>query len=254
MKRIVATLCLLALLTASAGCMDVVGPERVDENELTEGVKNVNYEWNTSADVTLNLSTNQYRSVYTLGDRTSLEVYTRDAFGRKKPLDIKAVKFRYSNGSVITVTDSPAFYVVEKQDKSIIHVPESGGKVAFVAPKGSRSISLPVFFNTDSPEAPSYEVILPENMAVAVPLLASVQPGGYETTQVNGRVHLYWEAVETPFISVRYYLERDLLIFGAIATVLTVVGIIGAGYYLFQIRELEQRREDVGLDVETGDE
>lgn len=253
MKRTHLALCFLVLLTASAGCTGLFGPGSVDEEDLAENANTTEYDWNSDARATLNLSSDTYRSVYALDGRT-IEVYTRDAFGRENPLDIEAVKFRYPNGTVVTVTETEAFRVERTREKTIIHTPTSGGKVAFVTTKSSRTVSTPVFLSTDGPEKPSYEVVLPPNTGVSVPLLSSVQPPGYETASVDGRTHVRWDSVETESLSIRYYLNRDLLIFGALAAVLTIAGILGAGYYLLQIRELERRRKDVGIDIETGDD
>ncbi|MEF8908480.1 MAG: DUF5803 family protein, partial [Haloarculaceae archaeon] len=53
---------------------------------------------------------------------------------------------------------------------------------------------------------------------------------------------------------VRYYLQRDLWIFGGIAVVSVTLGIGGLVYYLRQIRQLEEKREELGLDVDYEDD
>lgn len=95
---------------------------------------------------------------------------------------------------------------------------------------------------------------MPPETGASIPILSNIRPGGYEITELNNRVHITWDDVESESISIRYYLHQDLLIFGGIGAILTVVGILGGGYYLFQIRKLTQLRKEIGLDVETEDE
>jgi hypothetical protein len=52
-------------------------------------------------------------------------------------------------------------------------------------------------------------------------------------------------------ISVQYYLQRDIPIFGAIAGISLVIGLGGAYYYKRQIDRLREVREEMGLDVDV---
>ena len=81
-----------------------------------------------------------------------------------------------------------------------------------------------------------------------------VDPGGYDDTVEDGRQTLYWNEIEDGSISIRFYLLRDLYIFGGIIGISVVLGIGGLVYYLRQIREAKKKREDVGLDVEVDDD
>lgn len=225
------------------------------DQDLSVKPGTVQYDWNTSTDVTLNLSSDQYRSVYKLNQR-QIEVYTHGSLASEEPLDVAALKYRYPNGTVIT-TDadkSDSFYVKESDKRTTIHVPAPDGKIAFIASKSPKSIGKPVFVDTEKKGNRSYEVILPPETGASIPLLSNIRPGGYETTETNNRVHITWDAVESESISIRYYLQRDLLIFGGMGAILAVVGVFGLAYYLFQIRKLTQLRKEIGLDVETDDE
>lgn len=251
--RQVVAIGLLVLLSAGAGCTGT-GMFGLGGQDQSADPSKIQYDWNTSADVTLNLSADQYRSVYSL-NQSQLKVYTHGTLGIKEPLDMRALKYRYPNGTVITLDEdtSDSFFVEEAAKQTVIHVPKSGGKVAFITGKSTRSITVPVFIETGK-NGTSYEVIIPPDTGVSVPLLSSVRPGGYETKTINNRVHITWDSVESSSVSVRYYLQRDLLIFGSIAAVLTVAGLLGAGYYAVQIRRLTQLRKKVGLDMETNDD
>jgi hypothetical protein len=123
------------------------------------------------------------------------------------------------------------------------------GQLAFTAPKNGKQIATPTFVRG------SYELALPEGTSVGLPVLAQVSPGASRTETVDDRVHVYWENVDqAPSLVVRYYLDRDLLLFGGLVGLLFVLGAGGAVYYYRQIQETVRKREEVGLDVDTGDD
>jgi hypothetical protein len=252
--RQLAAIGLLVLLSASAGCTGMFGMDLGGGQDLSVNPSTVEYDWNTSADVTLNISDDQYRSVYNLTKR-QLEVYTLGSLASERPLDTAALKYQYPNGTVITLdaSDSDSFYVKESKKRTTIHVPAPKGKVAFITSKSGKSISKPVFVDTEKHNQ-SYEIVLPPNTGASLPLLSNVHPSGYETAEIHNRIHITWDSVESQNISVRYYLHRDLLIFGGIAAILAIAGLFGAGYYLVQIRKLTRLRKEIGLDIETEDD
>ena len=242
MRRALA-LCLLVLLTVSAGCTSLFGPGEVPDDQLNE---DETYEdlWGADARVYIDVRTDDYRAVYDLGDnRTSLQVFGRNAFGLERPLDSSSLRCRYENGTVIAPANHSNFTVEQGREELSITVPATDGSLAFVAPKGGKSFGVPAFI-----EGVSYEAALPPGTDATVPLLSNVDPSPSRTFVEDGRTHVYWESVSRD-LSVRYYLDRDLLIFGSLAGLLTVAGIVGAVYYLRQIRDLERRREEVALDV-----
>lgn len=240
-----AALALLAVLTMSAGCTSLFGPGQISDEQLNE---EASYDWDREAAVTIDIHTNNYTAIYRLENRT-LEVYGNDALGLERPLDVRGVRFRYPNGTVVAPANASGFNVSQGRERLTIATPVENGTVAFTVRKTGKSVSVPVFI-----EGVSHEVIVPPKTDVAVPLLGKVRPAPTAVEDINGRIHIYWESVSANAISVRYYLDRDLLIFGSLVGVMTVAGIAGAAYYLRQIRELERRREEVGLDVETDDE
>lgn len=250
MKRLLAIVGCLVLLTVSAGCTSMTG---MDFGGGEKEKKNVQFNWDTDADATLTLNADQYQSVYKVNQR-QLDVYTHDSLGQERALDLSSVTYRYPNESEITPSEKKSFYIDKSSKRTTIHVPKPDGKVAFVADKQSRSITMPVFLGSGDLDGPSYEVILPSGMDVSMPLLGSVQPNNYKTESVDGRVHVTWRSVESDSLSVRYYLNQDLFIFGGIAGILAVGGLIGAGYYLMQIRKLERIRKNIGFDIDTQDE
>lgn len=269
---------LLVALAVTSGCMGIFGPAPVDREALAE---DANYEWNTSRSAYLEVHQSDYAAVYRVADRTtgnregnySIELYTHDALGREEPMELSAVQFRYPNGTVVRYVDegnavgrpdvrvvrvypngtrepAPGELVVERTRKhAVVYLPANAtGRVAFTAPKQGKSVSTPTFVRG------SYEMVLPERARVGVPILAQVRPRQDAIVRRGDNVHVVWNDVSAPAVRVRYYLARDLLIFGGIVAALSLVGLVGSAYYLVQIRRTVAKREEVGLDVDVTDD
>lgn len=223
----------VVLLLAITGCLGG-GPS---EEDLAE---DATYDWNTSANVSINVTENRYQAVYNVTNRTRLDVYEEDALGNREPLEVRAVQFRYPNG---TVVNASAFNVSSDSERTRLGLPAEEGKLAFTVEKSNKEVLLRTFVDG------SYTVTLPENTGVGVPLLAQVSPGGFNETTVDGRTRLEWDDVDTDSLLVRYYLDRDLLLFGGLFAIGLTAAIGGGLYYYRQIRALKRQREQVDIDV-----
>ncbi|WP_136716050.1 DUF5803 family protein [Halorientalis salina] len=241
-RRLLVGVGLLALLAALAGCSTILGPGEPDPEKIEQ---NVSYDWNTSANATFDITKDEYTAVYVVDNQSELELYQRDALGTRHPLDIEGVKFRYQNG---TVTNVSAENVDLQRKRAVVSTPAEDGKLAFRSPRRGKQFGMPTFVSG------SYEATLPPGARVDIPILAQVSPRGHETSIDDDRVTVSWDEVEAQSVSIRWYLARDLLLFGGLFALMLVVGAIGAIYYLRQIRALEAQREEVGLDVDTGDD
>lgn len=273
MRRALA-LVALAVLAASAGCASILGPGSADAGELS---KNASYSWTEADAAYMEVARNNYTAIYRVDNRTTgdyddedptMELYTRDALGTEQPLELAAVRFRYPNGTLVrfreadgeavavveysngTSRDAPEAMTVDKtRRRTVVHLPANEtGQLGVTVPKNGKQVSTPTFVEGN------YEMVLPADTDISVPLLAQVRPPRSDAETVDGRVHVYWENVTASSVSVRYYLDRDLLIFSALVGVLTVAGLVGAVYYLREIRETRRRREEVGLDVDVEDD
>lgn len=226
----------VALLAVFAGCAGFAND--VDEERLGE---DADYEWNQSADATYDVQPNEMKAVVRVEDTGEIELWQPGDLGGESPLPISALKFRYPNGTVVGVE---AFEVEKTNNALVLDLPAETGTLAYTVQSGSRSVFVPVVGTG------SHEVILPPGMRTDVPVFGDVEPGGYEKTQEDNRVHLTWsEAPDRP-IYVQYYLQRDLYIFGGAVAVFSVLGAIGLVYFRLKIRRLERRRKDAGLDLE----
>lgn len=241
-RRLLLAVGVLAVLAALAGCSTILGPGEPSAENIGQ---NATYDWDTSANVTVNVTGSEYTAVYAVENRTAVELYRRDALGTENPLDIRGVKFQYPNGTVENITVEN---VSLTRNRAVVTLPARDGQLAFTSPRTGKSWASPTFVDG------TYDVTLPPGARVSVPILAQVSPGEYTTDLSNDRVTLHWENVDTRSVSVRWYLARDLWLFGGLLGVGILVGAGGLLYYLRQIRSLERKREEVGLDVDTGDD
>jgi hypothetical protein len=244
MRRRLAALLLVVALAALAGC-SAFGSGEPDPEALAE---NATYEWDSSVNASYNVSKNEYQAVLAVENRSHQEVWRRDELGNDEPVEISALKFRYPNG---TVVNSTAMNVTRSRSRTNVSLPAEEGSVAFTAARArGKRFSVPLL--TEG----SHNVTLPSGARVGIPLLSQVRPGGAERSvdDATNRMTVHWDEARRGPVLTRYYLERDLLIFGGMFALLVVAAVGGTVYYLRQIRVLERRREEVGLDVETEDD
>lgn len=228
-----------ALLAVTAGCA-AFGSGDVDQGKLGEEVA---YDWNTEADVTITVGKDRYKAVYRFENRSTIELYQFQRLNNERPIDPIGAKFRHIDGTVVNIDPG----AVEKtRSRTIISLPASEGQFAYSAPKTGKSIRVPVVAEG------SYEVILPPNARVQYPLLGRVSPRGYVPDRAGSQVHLRWEEVTSDQIVLRYYLVRDLLIFGSLVAIAIALVIGGSVYFWLQLRTLRDRREEVALEGDNG--
>lgn len=240
-RRVLAALALLGVL-ALAGCL---GASDIPEEDLTG---NATYDWETNATTTFNLSRNSYATLVEVTNQTTLSVYERDALGTDSPVDLTALKFRFRNGTVVNASHAN-LSAQRSQEATTIAMPAENGTVAYTASRQGKSFGSPAF------RTGSYEIILVPNTRIGIPLLSQGSPGGYSTQiDESGRQVVRWANVTRGSVSVQYYLQRDLLIFGTLFIVGLTLGVGGAVYYVRKIKRLERQRKDLGAEVEVEDE
>lgn len=227
----------LALLVLSAGCSALSpGGDGVDREALAA---DETYQWDTSADVTINVTGGVYKAVYRIDGRQTVALSEFQRLSDRQPLDVEAIKFRYPNGTVVGVS---AMTVEQNGSHTVVTLPADEGRFAYRVPQRGKEIHVATAVEG------SYEVILPPRTHVRYPLLGRVSPGGYETTTEDGRVHIRWDEVTDDRLVVRYYLLRDLWIFGGIVVAGLVAGVVGLTYFWLQLRGIKERRRVVDLE------
>ncbi|PSP31223.1 hypothetical protein BRC64_11045 [Halobacteriales archaeon QH_10_67_22] len=236
---------LLVLLVGLAGCASFLGSDDPDPEELEADGE---YDWETPANTTYNVSRSQFQAVIAVENQSNLVVYRTDELGTDEPMSLRALQFRYPNGTVVTANASNLGATTEGQ-RTNLSLPQEQGQVAFTSPRpNAKRFSIPVF------REGSHAVILPPRARVGIPLLSNVNPGNYNTSVADNRMTIRWGNADRGPVVTRYYLQRDLLIFGSVAAVLLVAGVVGGLYYYRQIRTLQAKREEIGLDVEMDDD
>ena len=235
----------VGLLFATAGCTGFFA-EDVTDDDLDEEPPEGEYDWNTTQDVTIVIEDQEYTAVYDLNGTTELNLFSR-GFTSNSPLSFRALRYRYPNGTVITGSND-AVTVERSGSTRDVTVPNGSGMVAFTAGAGGKRFGTPAYLEG------SYEVVLPPDARTRSLLFGDVAPGGYQTSvDDRNRLHIVWDDVSSAVL-VRYYLQRDVLIFRGLLVVVGVIGGVGLVYLYRQVRRLQKRREELGLDVDTDDD
>lgn len=240
-----AVLALVALVFLS-GCT-LFGGGELSEDQLSGDQE---YDWDSNATTTINLSssTDTYAAVVDVTGQQELDVYLEDTFRGETSVQIEALQFQFTNGTVVNASH-PSLSAVQNRDQTTIRLPTENGSVGYTAPRGGKGWTGPVLVEG------SVRMDLPEGTRVGLWGLSRVNPNPDQNTVENDRTALLWEEMERGDpISVRYYLVRDMYIFGALFALVVSLGIGGVAYYYRQVRRAQSKREDVGLDVETDDD
>jgi len=246
MKRHVLAIGALLLLVSLAGCSSILGPGEFDEDDL---VGNSTYDWNSDVNATIDIGPSNFTAVYRVENRSTFDAYEEDGLGQEHALEVSTVRFRSQDGQELTVRND-SLSVERSGGRTTITLPDNAtGQLAFTAPRFGKTFTLPTFVTG------SYNVTMPESARIGIPLLGQVHPGGFSTSiEPDGRMTVSWQDVDTSHFRISWYLQRDVLLFGGLFVIGIVLAIGGSIYYYRQIKQLEARRNEVGLDVELDDD
>lgn len=225
-----------------AGCG--LGPSEIPEDELSQ---NATYDWDVNATATFDISRSSYAAIVNVSNSTELEVWRRDPIEGDNPVNLRALQFRYRNGTVVNASHAN-LTATRDGDQTVIGLPADEGLVGYTASRADKQFGTPAFVDG------AYEFVLPPGARIGIPLLSQAGPGGWRSTVEDNRMTVRWDNVTSGAVSVRYYLERDILIFGSVAAILLVAGVVGTLYYRRQLQTLEGKRKELGLDVEEEDD
>lgn len=263
-RRLLAAIALVVLV-GLAGCSTIFGDDAADPEALSE---DADYEFDTDHDAYIEINSENYTAVYNVSarggdeDEPSIQLYTTDALSIERPLELRALQFRYPNGTLVRFVDGDATRVYENgttvevdslsvetdRKRTTIHLPADEGKLAFTTPKDGKEVTIRTVVSG------SYEVVLPPDTDASLPLLSQVRPSNDGRSVEGDRIHLTWEELDSDVLAVRWYLDRDVWLFGGLAAVALVVGTVGGVYYYLQIRQARRRREEEGIDVDHDDD
>ncbi len=262
-RRLLAAIA-LAVFLGLAGCTTIIGSDVGDPEALSEEAE---YEYDTGNDAYIVIDRNSYTAVYNVsakvtGEEGTIQLWRTNRLTVEQPLELSALQFRHTNGTTVKYVDGEAVREYENgtqeptdslavdstRRRTIVELPAEEGQLAFTTPKTGKRVAI------YAPVHGSYEVALPTNTDAAIPLLSQVRPSNDDRREVGDRVHLQWESVETSVLVIRWYLDRDLWLFGGLTVIAGIVGVVGAVYYYRQIKRAEKRREEEGFDVEYEDD
>ncbi|ESP88061.1 DUF5803 family protein [Candidatus Halobonum tyrrellensis] len=252
-NRVLAVVALVGLLGLS-GCLGLFGGGSVGDDRLDRAPAGDDYAWNASVDAHITvLSDATFEAVYRVNG-SEATLYRPDGLGGRTPLDVRAVRYQYPNGTVINGSTLAARGgVTQNRDEVTVTLPADveGGRLAFTAGSTPKRFSLPTYVDG------SYEVVLPPGRDVSLPVFGQISPGDYDTpvrTDDRDRVHITWGDVTADSVTVQFYQPGDLRILGGLVALAGVVGVGGLLYYRRQIERLRRLREEHGLDVDTDDD
>ena len=252
----------LALLVFLSGCSILTGSGEIDQDDLLEPAE---YDWDRNAtasyDVTtsslLSFSSNRYQSVVSLENQTTLVLDRSTLFRGDRPVSVESLQFRFTNGTVVNATHE-GLTAIRGSDETEIQVPEPNGTVGYTATWGGATTALggsPRQWRVNTPVEGSHEVRMPDGSRTDLPFMSRTAPGSHETTVENDRSVIRWgDEFDSSSIVVRYYLARDLWLFGGLFIVGSTVAIGVALYYRRAIQRAREQREEVGLDIEDEDD
>ncbi|WP_435064767.1 DUF5803 family protein [Halobaculum sp. EA56] len=254
-RRRLLALAALAGMLALSGCTGLLGGGSVSEERLDADPAGGEYDWNESVESDLDAhivihENATFSAVYAI-EGGGIELFRRDGLGGTNPLDVRAVRYRYPNGTVITGSELRERGAVERtRDVVRIDFPGEGDvdgdRIAFTAGSTPKRFALPTYVTG------SYEVVLPPNRRASLPVFGDFSPRPESTTvDDRNRLHVRWDDVQTDSVIVQFYLPQDIRIFGGVFALLALVGGGGLLYYRRQIEALREQREELGLDVDT---
>lgn len=270
-RRVLAAVALLVVLSLS-GCTGFFGDDAANTRDLSA---NATYEFDTDRDGAIVVNQGNYTAVYDVSPRANetIALYTTDSLSIEQPLAIRGLQYRYANGTRFpngttlrytaanasgptrvypngTREPTEALAVSTTRKRTKIDLPPEPGRLAFTAPKDGKELAI------RPPVNGSFELALPPNTDARLPLLSQVRPQNDGRETVGDRVVLTWENIEDPdpLLVVRWYLDRDLWLFGGLAAVAVTVGLLGAAYYYRQVQQARERRKAEGIDIDYDDD
>ncbi|MDZ7688974.1 MAG: DUF5803 family protein [Halobacteriales archaeon] len=191
--------------------------------------------WNTTDDTTYFFGDNTFTAVVRVDvfEDDEFEIWQRDPFGGDNPVQVAGVEFRSNSGDVTEISDEN---VDMSGDRTVVTLPESEGRLAYIAEKRAGEFAHP------SPVAGSVRVHLPDGTDARNFFLGRISPPGYEVVSENPLV-LRWDELERgTYVNVEYYREGYPAIFAVVVVVLFVAAVVVVYYYRKRLEEMKENK------------
>jgi hypothetical protein len=261
-RRLLAAVALVVLF-GLAGCTSILGSDPGSPEDFSQ---EADYNFDTDRDAFVVVNQNNYTAVYNVsakrtGDNGTIELFRTNRLSVEEPLELRGLQFQYPNGMRVRYVDgepvrvypngttepTDTLTVNSTRQRAVVELPAEAGQLAFTTPRHGKRVAV------HTPVEGNHTVALPPNTDAAIPLLSQVRPSNDGRKEVGDRVHLTFEGLDASVLVVRWYLDRDLWLFGGLAALGVLAGIAGAGYYYVQIQRAKERREAEGIDVDYDD-
>ena len=242
MNRRLLGLTMLAVMLALGGCLSVGGP--VDSDRLDRAPP-APYHWDTDASVHATVHADNRVQVVVQPSDEELRLAFEDEVAGERSVPIGAVRAQLTDGTILTGSQLRAAgaTITETREATTIQVASETeiAAVGFTMDSRRNQLLLPPI------RAGTHVVVLPAGRQVDLPIIGQVRPRADEAALVGGdHVELRWDDLTTRTIVIRYYQDRDLMLFGGLIATAGAVLIGGLVYFRREVLQLQRRREGVG--------
>jgi len=241
MNRRLLALVVLVLVVGVSGCLSGGGP--IDRERLDRAPPGP-YAWSTDAAVHATVHADDRVQVVVTPVEGELRLAFEDEVAGERSVPIGAVRAQQAGGTVLTGSQlrEAGARITETREATTVQVASSTDIVAVGFTMESRRNQLLLPAVRDG----AHVVVLPEGRNVDLPIVGQVRPGPDAMVETaDGRIELRWEQLEARPISVRYYQDRDLVLFGGVIAVAAAVLVGGLVYFRREVLQLRRRREGV---------
>ena len=232
-------LLVLVLLVGLGGCLSTGGPI---EGERLDRAPPAPYEWSADAAVHATVhGDDRVQVVVTPVDR-ELRLAFDDEVAGERSVPIGAVRARQADGTVLTGSQlrEAGATIAETREATTIEVAAGADitAVGFTMDSRRNQLLLPPVASG------AHVVVLPAGRQVELPILGQIRPRPDAVTQrADGHTAIRWDQLEARPISVRYYQDRDLVLFGGVIAIAGAVLVGGLVYFRREVLQLQRRRE-----------
>jgi len=232
---------MLVVMLALAGCLSMGGP--VDSDRLDRAPP-APYHWTTEAAVHATVQADDRVQVVVQPSEEELRLAFDDEVAGERSVPIGAVRAQLTNGTILTgsqLRDAGAT-ITETREATTIQVASDTEitAVGFTMDSRRNQLLLPPI------RGGTHVVVLPAGRQVELPIIGQVRPRA-DTASLLGddRVELRWDDLSSRSIVIRYYQDRDLVLFGGLIATAGAVLIGGLVYFRREVLQLQRRREGV---------
>ena len=232
---------MLVLMLALGGCLSMGGP--VDSDRLDRAPP-APYHWTSDAAVHATVQADDRVQVVVQPSGEEIRLAFDDEVAGERSVPIGAVRAQLTNGTVLTGSQLRAAgaTITETREATTIQLAADTQitAVGFTMDSRRNQLLLPPI------REGAHVVVLPAGRQVELPIVGQVRPRADSASLLrDDQVELRWEDLASRSIAIRYYQDRDLVLFGGLIAIASAVLIGGLVYFRREVMQLQRRREGV---------